>query len=116
MAPSISSAENSFSSVEKTIYLLLKYYPVENKLKQTAGLIMLKSFIDIKDEDILLMIPELYTFVASCFAIKVITKNVALFYFCIYFGILVLLNEQVLPLSYHVQASFINKKDKYLYR
>ena len=40
----------------------------------------------------------------------------ALFQFCIYFGILVLLNEQVLPLSYHVQASFMNKKDKYLYR
>ena len=33
------------------------------------------------------------------------------------FGILVLLNQKkVIPLSYRVQASFINKKDKYLYR
>ena len=34
MAPSISSALNSFSSVETTIYLFLKYYPVENRLQQ----------------------------------------------------------------------------------
>ena len=34
MAPSISSALNSFSSVETTIYLFLKYYPVENRLEQ----------------------------------------------------------------------------------
>ena len=25
-------------------------------------------------------------------------------------------SKKVIPLSYHVQASFINKKDKYLYR
>ena len=86
-----------------------------------AGLIMQKSFIakklDIKDEDLLLMIPELCNSVASCFAIKVITKNMALFQFCIYFRVLVPLNQKkVIPLSYHVQASFINKKDKYLYR
>ena len=40
---------------------------------------MHKSFIakklEIKDEDLLLMIPEFYTSVASCFAIKVITKK-----------------------------------------
>ena len=34
MAPSISSVENSFSSVETTIYLFFKYYPVENRLEQ----------------------------------------------------------------------------------
>ena len=34
MAPSISSADNSFSSVETTIYLFFKYYPVENRLEQ----------------------------------------------------------------------------------
>ena len=34
MAPSISSAENSFSSVKTTIYLFFKYYPVENRLEQ----------------------------------------------------------------------------------
>ena len=34
MAPSISSAENSFSSVETTIYLFFKYHPVENRLEQ----------------------------------------------------------------------------------
>ena len=34
MAPSISSALNSFSSVETTIYLFLKYYSVENRLEQ----------------------------------------------------------------------------------
>ena len=34
MAPSISSPENSFSSVERTIYLFFKYYPVENRLEQ----------------------------------------------------------------------------------
>ena len=33
MAPSSSSAENSLS-VETTIYLFLKYYPVENRLEQ----------------------------------------------------------------------------------
>ena len=33
----------------------------------------------IKDEDLLLMILELYTSVATCFAIKVISKNKALF-------------------------------------
>ena len=38
---------------------------------------------DIKDKDLLLMIFELHTSVASCFAIKVITKNMVLF--CIYF-------------------------------
>ena len=32
-----------------------------------------------EDEDLLLMIPVLYTSVVSCFGIKVITKNVALF-------------------------------------
>ena len=34
MAPSISSADNSFSSVETTIYLFFKYYPVEKRLEQ----------------------------------------------------------------------------------
>ena len=34
MVPSSSSAENSLS-VETTIYLFLKYYPVENRLEQT---------------------------------------------------------------------------------
>ena len=33
MAPNISSAENSFSSVKTTIYLFFKYYPVENRLE-----------------------------------------------------------------------------------
>ena len=105
--PSISSADNSFSSVETTIYLFFKYYSVESRLVQIyllkkelcmsylvflcksnrksidTGLIMQKSFIakklDIKGEDLLLMIPELYTSVASCFAMKVVTKNMTLF-------------------------------------
>ena len=34
MASSISSAENSFFSVETTVYLFYKYYSVENRLKQ----------------------------------------------------------------------------------
>ena len=34
MTPSISSAENSFSSVETTIYLSFKFPPVENWLEQ----------------------------------------------------------------------------------
>ena len=34
--PSISSAENSFPSVETTIYLFLKYYSMENRLKKNA--------------------------------------------------------------------------------
>ena len=54
-----------------------------NRKSIDAGLIMQKSFIakklDFKDEDLLLMILELYTSVASCFAIKLITKNIALF-------------------------------------
>ena len=33
--------------------------------------------IGIDDEDLLLMIPVLYTSVVSCFGIKVITKNMA---------------------------------------
>ena len=38
------------------------------------------------------------------------------FVLVLYFGILVLLNQKkVIPLSYHIQALFINKKDKYLY-
>ena len=62
------------------------------------------------------MIVELYTSLVSCFGIKVITKNMALFQFCIYFGRLVLLDQKkVITLSYHVHASFTNKKDKYLY-
>ena len=36
---------------------------------------------EIKDEDLLLMTPELYNSVASCFVIKVITKYMTLFYF-----------------------------------
>ena len=44
---------------------------------------MKKSFIakkiDIEDEDLFSIITELYTSVFSCFGIKVITKNVALF-------------------------------------
>ena len=44
---------------------------------------MKKSFIakkiDIEDEDLFLIIPELYTSVFSSFGIKMITKNVALF-------------------------------------
>ena len=106
MVPSISSAENSFSSVETTFYLFFKYYPVENRLEQIHEL---RGTIN--DENLLLMIPELHTSVASYFPIKVIT-NMAFFQFCIYFGILVLLNQKkVIPLSYHVQATFINKKD-----
>ena len=34
MVPSISSAENSFSSVETTIYYFFNYYPVENRPEQ----------------------------------------------------------------------------------
>ena len=53
-----------------------------NRKSIDAGLIMQKSFIakklDFKDEDLLLMILE-YTSVPSCFAIKLITKNIALF-------------------------------------
>ena len=105
MARSISRADNSFSSVETTFYLFFKYYPVENRLEQIHEL---RGTIN--DENLLLMIPELHTSVASCFPIKVIT-NMAFFQFCIYFGILVLLNQKkVIPLSYHVQATFINKK------
>ena len=92
-----------------------------NRKSIDSGLIMQKSFfvkmLYIEGEDLLLMIPELYISVVSCFRIKVITKNMALFQFCIYFGILVLLNQKnTIPLCYHVQASFINKEDKYLYR
>ena len=49
-----------------------------NRKSIDAGLIMQKSFIT-NNEDLLLMIPELYTSVVSCFGIKVITKNMALF-------------------------------------
>ena len=34
MAPNISSAENSFSSVETTTYLFFKYYLVEKRLEK----------------------------------------------------------------------------------
>ena len=72
--------------------LLYKSSPTENP--QTAGLITKKSVIanklEIKDEDLLLMIPELYTSLPTCFGIKVIAKNMALFQFCIDFRILVL--------------------------
>ena len=34
MAPSISRAGNSFSSVKTAIYFFFKYYPVENRLEQ----------------------------------------------------------------------------------
>ena len=57
--------------------------------------------LDIKDEDLLLMILELYTSLASCFAIKIITKNMVLLQFCIYFGFSDLLNQKkVIPISY----------------
>ena len=72
--------------------LVYKSSSAENP--QTAGLIMQKPFIakklEIKDEDLLLMIPELYTSLASCFGTKLIAKNMALFQFCIDFRILVL--------------------------
>ena len=69
---------------------------------------MQKSFIakelDIKNED-LFMILELHTSVVSCFGIKVITKSIALFQFCTYFGILVLLNQKkMITLSHHLQV------------
>ena len=48
-----------------------------------AGLITQKSLIakklDIEDEDLLFIILELNTSLVSCFGIKVITKNMALF-------------------------------------
>ena len=54
-----------------------------NRKSIDAGLMMYKSLIakklDIKDEDLVFLILELYTFVVSCFGIKVITKNMALF-------------------------------------
>ena len=34
MLPSISSVENSFSSVKTTIYLFFKYYQVENRQEE----------------------------------------------------------------------------------
>ena len=75
---------------------------------------MQKSFIakklDIKNEDFLLMIPELYTSVASCFPVKVITKNMALFQFCIYFGILVLLDQKKGDIGKLSRPGFICKQ------
>ena len=54
-----------------------------NRNSINAGLIMQNSLIakklDIEDEHLLIMILELYTSVVSCFGIKVITKNMALF-------------------------------------
>ena len=95
-------------SVETTIYLFFKYYPVESRLEQS--IFLKKSYVwatwsfyinpvqkkihrgwadNVKAIHCkkachwgwrpFLMIPELYTSVDSCFGIKVITKNVALF-------------------------------------
>ena len=54
-----------------------------NRNSINAGLIIQNSLIakklDIEDEHLLIMILELYTSVVSCFGIKVITKNMALF-------------------------------------
>ena len=49
--------------------------------------------LDLEKEDVI-MILEVYNSVASYFGIKVITKDMALFQFCIYFWILVLLNQK----------------------
>ena len=69
--------------------------------------------LDIEDEDLLFMILELHTSVVSCFGVKVNRRNMDLFHFCIYFGILPLLyQEVVITVNYHVQTSFISKKDK----
>ena len=79
---------------------------------------MIAKKLEIENEDLLFMILDLYTYtsVVSCFGIKVMAKNMDLFLFCIYFGTLVLLNQKVIRLSYSIQASFTNKKDKYLFR
>ena len=132
-----------FISIETTVYLFFKNYPVQSKLGQRcflkkelcmsymvflhksgpidAMLIMQNSFIakkfDIEDEDFLLMIPELQTSAVSCFGIKVVTENITLFQFSIYFRILLLFNQKkVIPLSYHLEAPFLNKSNKQLHQ
>ena len=54
-----------------------------NRKSVDPGLIIQKSLIaeklDIKDENLLFMVLELYAFVVSCFVINLITKNMALF-------------------------------------
>ena len=69
-------------------YVVFYINPVQQKIHRrwVDNVEVIGKKLDIKDEDLLLMIPELYTSVASCFAIKVITKNMALFQFCIYLG------------------------------
>ena len=70
---------------------------------------------DIEDEDLLSWLLSYKLLKFHFVFIKVTTKNLALFQFCIYFGILVLLNQKkMITLSYDVQASLIDKKDKYL--
>ena len=67
-------------SVETTtIYLLLKYYPVENRLELIYRLKKELRMIGIENGDLLFMIFKLYPSVVSCFGIKAITKNMALF-------------------------------------
>ena len=62
---------------------------------------MIAKKIDIESEDLLFMILQLYNSAVSCFGIKVIAKNMALFKICIFFEILVLLNQKkVITLSY----------------
>ena len=82
---------------------------------------LIKSLIakklDIKDEDLLFMILVLYTSVVSSFGIKVITKNIG-FVLVLYLfrDISSFKSEKGDNIKLHVQASYINKKDQYLYR
>ena len=100
-----------FLSVETTFYLFFKYYPVKNRLEQryylkrsyvwatwsfyinpvqqkihrrwVDNVEVIAKKLGIEDEYLLLMIPELYTSLASCFWIKVITKNILVLHlFC----------------------------------
>ena len=74
-------------------YVVFYINPVQQKIyrRWVDNVEVIAKKLDIKDEDLLLMIPELYTSVASCFVITMITKNMAFFWFCIYFLKLVLL-------------------------
>ena len=61
---------------------LYKSNPTEKKIyRRWVDNVEVNYFkkLDIEDEDLCLMIPELYTSVVSCFGIEEITKNMALF-------------------------------------
>ena len=83
-----------------------------NRKSINARLTMCKLLIANEDtEDLPFAILELYTYVVSCFWTQVITKNMTLFYFCIYFRILVPLNQKKSDNIKLSRKSFLYKQE-----